>query len=144
MKQNNFNYNIPKSYVLGFIFGGILLGMLIIVCLLYAFKNSISFYRTPSQIKEIDYKSSYNFRIGGYVVTPVVYSAKNKCVSFDITDDKKQIKAYYCGFIPSLFRIGQGVVVDGCFNKQVDNSYLFIGKQLLTKHDEKYHPPKKI
>lgn len=137
-----FNYKTPKASILGLILGGIILIMIILICLLYAFKNAISFYRIPSQVKASDYNAGYSFRIGGYVANPITYTKNGKCISFMVTDNIKQIPVHYCGFIPSLFRLGQGVVLDGYFKKQINSHYIFIGNQLLTKHDEHYHPPK--
>jgi len=133
----------PKSSVLGLIIALIIMVMIIIVCLLFAFKNTISFYRTPAQLKQQDYSSGYNFRIGGYVASTKT-SIDGKCLFFIVTDKIKQIKVHYCGFVPSLFRKGQGVVIDGKFVQQKTGEYLFMADQLLTKHDERYHPPSSV
>lgn len=142
--KNKDNWTLPpKASFLGFIIALIIMVMIIIVCLLFAFKNAISFYRTPSQLRSQDYNSGYNFRIGGYVVASKA-SIDGKCVSFNVTDKIKQIKVHYCGFVPSLFREHQGVVINGKFVLQKTGEYLFIADQLLTKHDERYHPPASV
>ena len=121
--------------------------VIIIICLTYAFKNSISLYRTPDKLVLKDYESSENFRIGGYVTAPLVTYNNAKCISFFISntsDDRgNKVSVRYCGFIPNLFRLGQGAVVQGNFVKD-NGAYIFMAKELLTKHDEKYHPPSTI
>ena len=44
--------------------------------------------------------------------------------------------ASFRGELPDLFREGQGVVAQGEF----DPSGVFVAKQVLAKHDEKYMP----
>jgi cytochrome c-type biogenesis protein CcmE len=41
------------------------------------------------------------------------------------------------GELPDLFREGQGVVAIGAY----DQAGVFVAKQILAKHDEKYMPP---
>lgn len=125
-----------NSSIKWFILFFIAVFMAIIACLLFAFRDSISFYRTPMQVKPQDYKSGAVFRIGGYVSGPLKLITTN-CMSFTISDKKAKVPVCYCGFVPNLFRIGQGVVVEGKFT----SDKIFRARRLLTKHDERYHPP---
>ena len=58
-------------------------------------------------------------------------------ISFIITDFNEEIKIYYIGILPDLFKEGQGVVVEGI----VENNGIFNAKYVLAKHDENYMPP---
>ena len=55
---------------------------------------------------------------------------------FEITDTDQDYKVSYSGFLPSLFREGQGVIATG----KTENG-VFVAKQILAKHDENYMPP---
>ncbi|HIC71611.1 MAG TPA: cytochrome c biogenesis protein CcmE, partial [Alphaproteobacteria bacterium] len=43
----------------------------------------------------------------------------------------------YRGILPSLFREGQGVIVQG----RLDTPTHFIADEIMAKHDENYMPP---
>ena len=55
---------------------------------------------------------------------------------FEITDKKDNIKVFFKGQLPDLFREGQGIVAEGILK---DNK--LIANQVLAKHDENYMPP---
>ena len=56
---------------------------------------------------------------------------------FRITDLSESIAVTYTGILPSLFREGQGVIVQGYL--QIPTS--FVADEVLAKHDENYMPP---
>jgi cytochrome c-type biogenesis protein CcmE len=58
-------------------------------------------------------------------------------VHFVLTDFQQEVAVQYTGILPTLFREGQGVVVQGKLNAKGQ----FIADQVLAKHDEKYMPP---
>ncbi|EJF89765.1 cytochrome c maturation protein CcmE [Bartonella melophagi] len=102
--------------------------------LLYAMRNAASFFRTPSEITREDILTGHSLRLGGFVEKRTVeYSDKMK-VTFFVTDHSKRQKVVFNGILPDLFREGQGVIVEGYFNKQ----RLFIGTRVLAKHNETY------
>ena len=43
----------------------------------------------------------------------------------------------YSGIVPDLFREGQGVVAEG----RMRPDGVFVAREVLAKHDEKYMPP---
>jgi cytochrome c-type biogenesis protein CcmE len=55
---------------------------------------------------------------------------------FAIADQANAVSASFRGELPDLFREGQGVVAQGEF----DHDGLFVARQVLAKHDEKYMP----
>ena len=56
---------------------------------------------------------------------------------FRITDLSQTLAITYTGILPSLFREGQGVIVQG----YLKNSTNFVADEVLAKHDENYMPP---
>lgn len=105
---------------------------------LYALRQSINLYYTPSQLTTANLTSQQIFRLGGMVQKgSVQFAAKGIQVNFILTDYKKQIPVQYDGVLPALFREGQGIVVEG----KLDSSGRVIADQVLAKHDEKYMPP---
>ena len=105
---------------------------------LMALKENIIYFYTPNELRE-KYGEVENInnkiRIGGLVLEGSVISDKNISI-FKITDKKNEIKVFYKGQLPDLFREGQGIVAEGIFQ---DNK--LIASQVLAKHDENYMPP---
>jgi cytochrome c-type biogenesis protein CcmE len=103
---------------------------------LYALKQNINLFYTPTQLIESNIDTNQTFRVGGYVKDhSVSYSESGDRVYFTITDKTHEIEVNYRGVLPSLFREGQGVVVTG---KMMGDT--FVASQVLAKHDEKYMP----
>ena len=104
---------------------------------LYALKQNINLFYTPTELLHAPLSATQSLRVGGYVKTKsVAYDNSGQSVSFIITDNKNMIAVNYHGVLPSLFREGQGVVVTG---RLVDSHHL-AADQVLAKHDEKYMP----
>jgi cytochrome c-type biogenesis protein CcmE len=105
---------------------------------LFALKQNINLYYTPSDIMIGHVPAHHTFRMGGLVKKgSVEHSKQDLQVSFVVTDLKKEVTVVYEGILPDLFRDGQGVVVQG----QLLQSGTFKAEQVLAKHDEKYMPP---
>jgi cytochrome c-type biogenesis protein CcmE len=104
---------------------------------LYALKQNMNVFITPSQIADSQLKTDYHFRLGGMVKKNSVIREKNSLgVSFIVTDLKSDIAVYYVGVLPDLFREGKGVVAEG----HLDTQHRFVATQVLAKHDENYMP----
>ena len=105
---------------------------------LMALKENIIYFYTPNELRE-KYGEVENInnkiRIGGLVLKGSVIIDKNISI-FKITDKKNEIKVFYKGQLPDLFREGQGIVAEGIFQ---DNK--LTASQVLAKHDENYMPP---
>ena len=54
-----------------------------------------------------------------------------------ITDGAEDVAVRFKGFLPDLFREGQGVVSEG----SLDVAGVFVATEVLAKHDENYMPP---
>lgn len=117
--------------------GSMVVGVGIAVALvLFALNKNINLYYTPSQLSTI--LPTHDLRIGGLVQTGSLKRDSHSLkMQFVITDYKKKVNILYTGVVPSLFREGQGVVVEGQFRPDG----IFVATQVLAKHDEKYMPP---
>jgi cytochrome c-type biogenesis protein CcmE len=104
---------------------------------LYALKQNINLFYTPTELVNLPVNPQQILRVGGYVKkASVFYDTSGKNVRFIIMDPKHQLQVAYNGVLPSLFREGQGVVVTG---KLIDANHL-AASEVLAKHDEKYVP----
>jgi cytochrome c-type biogenesis protein CcmE len=103
---------------------------------LYAGRNAIVFFYVPSQARAEHVPAGRTVRLGGLVQPGSVIKAADGEVRFSIADQASAIPASFRGELPDLFREGQGVVAQGEFDKQG----LFVAREVLAKHDEKYMP----
>ena len=105
---------------------------------LYALQQNINLFFSPSQISAGEAPLGRTIRIGGLVVEgSVERDPKTLQVRFDLTDTQANIKVYYEGILPDLFREGQGIIARGVL---VDTNTVQ-AEEVLAKHDENYMPP---
>ena len=104
--------------------------------ILYAIRDTIVFFYTPSEIAEKSVQPGTRLRLGGLVEKGTFVQGQNAMYSFAVTDTLKSMKVTYKGQLPDLFREGQGVVAEGTL--QGDGS--MVADTVLAKHDEKYMP----
>ncbi len=103
--------------------------------MLFALRDNIVFFYTPSELAKKQTASGARLRIGGLVKEgTVVKNGQN--VRFTVTDKTSDLTVSYTGLLPDLFREGQGVVVDGVLQPDGD----FRADSVLAKHDERYMP----
>jgi cytochrome c-type biogenesis protein CcmE len=103
---------------------------------LFALRQEIVFFRTPSDLTEQPVAAGTRLRIGGLVEAGSVERGTGTQVAFSVTDTIKSLKVTYVGILPDLFREGQGVVAEGILAP--DGS--FTADTVLAKHDENYMP----
>jgi cytochrome c-type biogenesis protein CcmE len=103
---------------------------------LYAFNDSIVFFRTPSDIVEKAVQPGTRLRIGGLVKEGSLVRGADQEISFEVTDTVRSVPVRYHGLLPDLFREGQGVVAEGV----LEPSGAFRADSVLAKHDENYMP----
>ena len=103
---------------------------------LYALRDNVAFFRSPSEVAEMKVAVGQRFRLGGLVEGGSVNKGVGERVAFAVTDGKATVKVSYVGILPDLFREGQGVVTEGVM--QADGS--FKADTVLAKHDETYMP----
>ncbi|WP_019224325.1 cytochrome c maturation protein CcmE [Bartonella rattimassiliensis] len=104
--------------------------------IVYAMRHAVSFFRMPSEITREDILTGRPLRLGGFVEKGTVKYVGESGVIFFVMDSTKRKKVFFNGILPDLFREGQGVIVEGHFDKQG----FFIGSRILAKHDETYMP----
>ena len=106
--------------------------------ILFAFKDNIVFFLSPTEITEKFLKNKITaqqrLRVGGLVEKGSV--TKGVINRFKVTDLNKSILVEFKGLLPDLFREGQGIVAEGRYDNAV-----FIASEVLAKHDETYMPP---
>ena len=103
---------------------------------LYAMRDSVTFFFSPSEATEAKAPVGRVVRLGGLVETGSVKRGTGGEVVFSVTDNVAATRVVYQGDLPDLFREGQGVVAQGAFLP--DRS--FRATQVLAKHDENYMP----
>jgi cytochrome c-type biogenesis protein CcmE len=104
--------------------------------MLNAFRDSIVFFNSPSDVMEKHVGPGTRIRLGGMVKDGSVVRSDGLHIRFEVTDGKAETPVVYQGVVPDLFREGQGVVADGT----LDKSGVFDADTILAKHDETYMP----
>ena len=104
---------------------------------LFAMRDSIVFFYSPSEVAEMRIDPVQRFRLGGLVETGSVVRGEGTTVRFAVTDTARTLPVTYTGVLPDLFREGQGVVAEG----RLDHDGVFHADTVLAKHDENYMPP---
>ncbi len=123
---------------------GILIGTCLAVLavavglILFAMRDSIVFFYSPSEVAAMTIAPGTRFRLGGLVETGSVQrSGDSLQVRFAVADCTHSLAVEHVGILPDLFREGQGIVVHG----QLDERGVFQADEVLAKHDENYMPP---
>lgn len=128
----------PRKKRLMFILGGLALVGAAVGLVLFALKNNVSLYFTPTQVYNKEAPQNRNFRIGGLVEKGSLERDKDGLtVHFMITDTTNTMKVVYVGILPDLFKEGKGVVAEG----KLEDGNVFHASEVLAKHDENYMPP---
>jgi cytochrome c-type biogenesis protein CcmE len=116
--------------------GGLGVLAVAVALMLNAFRDSIVFFNSPSDVTEKHVSPGTRIRLGGMVKDGSIVRGENLNVHFDVIDGKSQISVAYRGVLPDLFREGQGVVAEGT----LDGGGIFDADTILAKHDETYMP----
>lgn len=115
---------------------GVALGLVLV-----ALRDTIVFFRSPSDIVALDIAPGTRLRLGGLVqqgsvVRDNAQDTSSRTIRFVVTDGAAGIAVRYTGLLPDLFREGQGVVTEGVLTP--DGS--FLADNVLARHDENYMP----
>lgn len=122
----------------GFIIGtGVVLLACAAILVMFALRDTVVFFKTPSDVVEKGIKPGERFRLGGLVADGSVKRGDGTKVQFSVTDTLQTVPVSYEGILPDLFREGQGVVTEG----KLDETGRFVADTVLAKHDENYMPP---
>ena len=105
---------------------------------LYALRQNLNMFFTPTQVAAGEVPAGREIRVGGMVKEGSVSHAEDSLeVRFVATDYASDVPIHYVGILPDLFREGQGIVVEG----QVDGAGVLQASRVLAKHDENYLSP---
>ncbi len=124
------------------VLGSVLALALGLALVLYAMRQNINFFYTPTQIvsgealKQAGAGRTIN--IGGLVVKGSVKRDPSSLkVQFKLSDTESEVTVFYEGILPDLFREGQGIIGIG----KLGPGNTVQASQILAKHDENYMSP---
>jgi cytochrome c-type biogenesis protein CcmE len=103
---------------------------------LYALRDNIVFFYSPSEVAEKSAPPGTRLRVGGLVKPDTLVKLSGQNIVFVVTDGAHDLKVVYQGLLPDLFREGQGVVAEGVLAAPGE----LRAETILAKHDEKYMP----
>jgi cytochrome c-type biogenesis protein CcmE len=99
--------------------------------------SSLVYYQTPTELLQRgDAGVGQSVRLGGFVV-PGSVQRQGARLRFVITDETTRMSVVSSTDVPSLFREGQGVVLEG--REGADGA--FHADTVLVKHNGVYSPP---
>ncbi|SDM04742.1 cytochrome c maturation protein CcmE [Maricaulis salignorans] len=105
---------------------------------LFALRDSVVFFYSPSEIAAAPPEAGERVRVGGLVLEESIdTTGTTDGAAFAITDRVETVRVVYAGILPDLFREGQGVIAEGRFR----GDGVFQAETVLAKHDETYMPP---
>ena len=101
--------------------------------LLFNLKDSLVFFRTPTEVVEqATPDAADRMRLGGQVVGGTIEDTTGG-VAFDVTDGTTTIAVIHSGAPQQLFKEGIGVVITGTWDGTT-----FHSDEMMVKHDEQY------
>jgi cytochrome c-type biogenesis protein CcmE len=103
--------------------------------LLYAFRDDMNAYLTPTALHAHAFSREQIITLGGVVKKNSVIR-RGLDIDFIVTDFKQEISVHYHGVLPDLFHEGKGVIANGTLTtpRHLEAS------AILAKHDENYTP----
>ena len=103
---------------------------------LYALRDNIVFFYSPTEVVEKAVQPGARLRVGGLVKADSLIKLSGDNVAFVVTDGANDVTVAYQGLLPDLFREGQGVVAEGVLEAPGQMR----AQTILAKHDERYMP----
>lgn len=99
--------------------------------------SNLIYYVTPSDlVQKGPGAAGERVRLGGYVLPGSVHEV-GSIVQFVVSDGANQMAVRATRGVPSLFREGRGVVVEGTYG----SDGAFHADTVIVKHDNVYRPP---
>ena len=129
-------HSVRKQRLL-FIALGLVLLSLGVASVLYALRDNINLFFTPTEVQQGLAAGKATIRIGGLVQNGSIERGQDVLVRFAVTDTKNTVQVHYRGILPDLFQENEGVVVIGTLNHEGT----LVASEVLAKHDENYMPP---
>jgi cytochrome c-type biogenesis protein CcmE len=103
---------------------------------LNAMRDTIVFFRSPTEVVSKALPPGTRFRLGGLVDAGSVKRGTDQVIEFKVGDGASSVPVRYKGLLPDLFREGQGVVTEGVMSP----AGIFVADTVLARHDETYMP----
>ena len=103
--------------------------------ILFALRDQIVFFYSPTEIQTKAVAAGTPVRLGG-LVKEGSWVRAGESNDFVVTDGTTELTTHYQGILPDLFKEGQGVVVEGAMT----TGGTFSATNVLAKHDENYMP----
>jgi cytochrome c-type biogenesis protein CcmE len=101
--------------------------------LLFNLKDSLVFFRTPTEVvQEAAPDTDGRMRLGGQVVGGTIVDTAEG-VRFDVSDGTTTVPVIHSGAPQQLFQEGIGVVITGTWDGAT-----FHSDEMMVKHDEQY------
>jgi len=98
--------------------------------------SNLVYYQTPTELLRGPDRGGERIRVGG-LVAPGSVRRDGDTVRFILTDGTTRLTVVDASGVPSLFRDGRGVVVEGAY--RADGT--FLADTVLVKHSDSYRPP---
>jgi cytochrome c-type biogenesis protein CcmE len=100
-------------------------------------QGNLVYYKTPTEILHQGSSAvGQRFRLGGLVMPGTVQPAGQR-LRFVVSDGTTSMTVIDTGGVPSLFRAGAGVVLEGVYG----SDGAFHADTVLVKHSDSYTPP---
>ena len=104
----------------------------------FALRDNLTFFYTPSQVHAQGLREGHVFRLGGKVERGSLRQRPGSLwTEFVVVDERRRLPVRYQGLLPDLFGEDKGVVASG----RLSGEGVFLADQVLAKHDETYRPP---
>src|SRR5436189_159653 len=84
-----------------------------VALVLFALRDSIVFFNSPSDLVAKEIRPGTRLRLGGLVAPGSVVRDDPLNMHFEVTDGNRSVRVAYRGILPDLFREGQGIVAEG-------------------------------
>jgi cytochrome c-type biogenesis protein CcmE len=111
----------------------VLLG--VVVLAVSGFEDTLTYYRTPTEVVDKPPPSGERVRIAGMVVPGSVHRDDDE-VRFLLTDGATDIDVVSSSTPPRTFRAGEGAVVEGVLT----TGQLFRADRVVVRHSNEYRP----
>jgi cytochrome c-type biogenesis protein CcmE len=98
-------------------------------------RDTLTFYRTPSEVRDNAYPAGERFRLGGQVVPGSMHSDSSG-TRFDLTDGSARVTVVTGATLPGAVREGEEAIVEG----SLDVDGVFRGDEVMAKHGNEYRP----
>jgi cytochrome c-type biogenesis protein CcmE len=132
--------NAKKRRRLAFAVAIVVAGAGAATLVLFALKDNVLYFYSPTDVAAKHVAAGVNFRIGGLVAPHSIHHGTGADVSFTVTDGAAAVPVFFHGVLPALFHEGRGVVALGA----LDAAGVFGATEVLAKHDERYMPPEVV